>query len=67
MMVRENQMLRQRIRELERQISEMHVNSSITHEPATPSRLMRSESLSEESLAQAQRTAAATAGPSESK
>jgi len=48
MMVRENQMLRQRIRELERQVSELHVNSSITHEPATPSQLLRSESVSEE-------------------
>ncbi|KAF8863264.1 hypothetical protein BDZ45DRAFT_584367 [Acephala macrosclerotiorum] len=49
MMIRENQMLRQRIRELERQVSELHVNSAITHEPATPSTLLRSESVSEES------------------
>jgi len=48
MMIRENQMLRQRIRELERQVSELHVNSSITHEPVTPSHLLRSESVSEE-------------------
>jgi len=48
MMIRENQMLRQRIRELERQVSELHANSSITHEPATPSHLLRSESVSEE-------------------
>jgi len=48
MMVRENQMLRQRIRELERQVSELHANSTITHEPATPSQLLRSESVSEE-------------------
>jgi hypothetical protein len=73
MMVRENQMLRQRIRELgtslrvahhsqyllqslhqkltaqeERQVSELHANSAITHEPATPSQLLRSESVSEE-------------------
>ncbi|KUJ10248.1 uncharacterized protein LY89DRAFT_537403, partial [Mollisia scopiformis] len=47
MMIRENQMLRQRIRELERQVSELHVNSAITHEPATPSQLLRSESISE--------------------
>ncbi|KAF4625492.1 hypothetical protein G7Y89_g12675 [Cudoniella acicularis] len=47
MMVRENQMLRQRIRELERQVSELHANSAITHEPATPSHLLRSTSLSE--------------------
>jgi len=48
MMIRENQMLRMRIRELERQVSELHANSSITHEPATPSNLTRSQSLSEE-------------------
>lgn len=48
MMIRENQMLRQRIRELERQVSELHANSSITHEPVTPSHLLRSESVSEE-------------------
>jgi len=48
MMIRENQMLRQRIRELERQVSELHANSSITHEPATPSRLLRSTSVSED-------------------
>lgn len=63
MMVRENQMLRQRIRELgalcylqfldkglmilERQVTELHANSAITHEPATPSRLLRSVSASE--------------------
>jgi len=47
MMVRENQMLRQRIRELERQVSELHANSAITHEPATPSQLLRSTSISD--------------------
>lgn len=47
-MIRENQMLRQRIRELERQVSEQHVNSSITHEPATSSHLTSSTSLPEE-------------------
>lgn len=47
MMIRENQMLRQRIRELERQVSELHANSSITHEPVTPSHLLRSQSVSE--------------------
>lgn len=55
MMVRENQMLRQRIRELERQVTDLHANSSLTHEPATPSRL-RSPSISEEPIP----TAAAT-------
>ncbi|TVY49474.1 hypothetical protein LOCC1_G000595 [Lachnellula occidentalis] len=48
MMVRENQMLRQRIRELERHVAELHANSSITHEPITPSHLLRSTSVSEE-------------------
>jgi hypothetical protein len=32
----------------ERQVSELHANSAITHEPATPSQLLRSESVSEE-------------------
>ncbi|TAQ91230.1 hypothetical protein B7494_g410 [Chlorociboria aeruginascens] len=48
MMIRENQMLRQRIRELERQVNDLHANSAITHEPATSSRLLRSTSVSEE-------------------
>jgi len=48
MLVRENQMLRMRIRELERQVSELHTNSAITHEPVTPSNLTRSQSVSEE-------------------
>ena len=67
-MIRENQMLRQRIRELgalnskmfsivpfvlikcvlERQVGELHANSSITHEPATASHLVSSTSVSEE-------------------
>ncbi|KAI9640690.1 hypothetical protein NHQ30_010999 [Ciborinia camelliae] len=47
-MIRENQMLRQRIRELERQVSDLHVNSSITREPATGSHLASSTSVSEE-------------------
>ncbi|RAL66213.1 hypothetical protein DID88_005885 [Monilinia fructigena] len=48
-MIRENQMLRQRIRELERQVSDLHANSSITHEPATTSHLISTTSVSEES------------------
>lgn len=48
MLIRENQMLRQRIRELERQVTDLHANASITHEPATPSLLLRSQSVSEE-------------------
>jgi hypothetical protein len=34
---------------IERQVTELHANSAITHEPATPSQLLRSESVSEES------------------
>ena len=41
-------MLRQRIRELERQVNDLHANSAITHEPVTPSNLTRSTSVSEE-------------------
>lgn len=50
MLTRENQMLRMRIRELERQVNEFNANSAITHEPATPSNLAssRSRSISEE-------------------
>jgi hypothetical protein len=33
---------------LERQVNEMHANASITHEPALPSHLLRSESVSED-------------------
>jgi len=47
-LVRENQMLRQRIRELERQVNEFHANSSITREPVTASHLTSSTSASEE-------------------
>ncbi|ORY62951.1 uncharacterized protein BCR38DRAFT_344918 [Pseudomassariella vexata] len=47
-MVRENQMLRHRIRELERQLSEAHANASVTREPAHPSHLLQSTSASEE-------------------
>jgi hypothetical protein len=62
MMIRENQMLRQRIRELERQVSELHANSAVTHEPATPSHLLRSESVSEETAPAIQGVASAAAG-----
>lgn len=48
MLTRENQMLRMRIRELERQVNEFNANSAITHEPATPSGLIRSRSITEE-------------------
>ncbi|PQE28941.1 FAD dependent oxidoreductase protein [Rutstroemia sp. NJR-2017a BBW] len=47
-LVRENQMLRQRIRELERQVNEFHTNSSITREPVTASHLTSSTSASED-------------------
>ncbi|KAI0423583.1 hypothetical protein F5Y09DRAFT_209722 [Xylaria sp. FL1042] len=48
-LIRENQMLRHRIRELERQISEVHTNVSITREPIQPSQLTHSTSVSEDS------------------
>ena len=32
----------------ERQVNELHSNSAITNEPATPSHLLRSQSVSEE-------------------
>ncbi|KAI0160903.1 hypothetical protein GGR52DRAFT_562117 [Hypoxylon sp. FL1284] len=50
-MVRENQMLRHRIRELERQLSEAHASVSLTREPAHHSQLTQSTSLSEEEVA----------------
>ncbi|KFY27734.1 hypothetical protein V493_03340 [Pseudogymnoascus sp. VKM F-4281 (FW-2241)] len=40
MLVRENQMLRLRIRELERQVGEGNHNSSLTREPSLPSNLL---------------------------
>ncbi|KAG9236187.1 hypothetical protein BJ875DRAFT_239152 [Amylocarpus encephaloides] len=49
MLVRENQMLKQRIRELERQVTDSHGPSPATHEPATPSQLLRTASVSESS------------------
>ncbi|KAK1759277.1 hypothetical protein QBC47DRAFT_420277 [Echria macrotheca] len=55
MLVRENQMLRHRIRELEKQLSEVSgtaANSSITHEPAQASHLNRSTSVLDESAGQ---------------
>ncbi|KAJ2903476.1 uncharacterized protein MKZ38_009875 [Zalerion maritima] len=48
MLTRENQMLRHRIRELERQLSEVHSNTNVTHEPVTPSHLLSSQSVVEE-------------------
>ncbi|KAI1432795.1 hypothetical protein GGR50DRAFT_672160 [Xylaria sp. CBS 124048] len=47
-LIRENQMLRHRIRELERQLSEAHTNASITREPVQPSHLTHSTSVSED-------------------
>ncbi|KAI3332512.1 hypothetical protein HD806DRAFT_197730 [Xylariaceae sp. AK1471] len=49
-LVRENQMLRHRIRELERQLSEAHANAntSITREPMHPSHLTHFTSVSED-------------------
>ncbi|KAL2023360.1 hypothetical protein VTK56DRAFT_2717 [Thermocarpiscus australiensis] len=52
MLVRENQMLRHRIRELERQLSELNgSNTSLTHEPSQSSNLNRSVSASEDDSA----------------
>lgn len=51
MLTRENQMLRHRIRDLERQLADITPggnNASVTHEPAHHSSLTRSESVSEE-------------------
>ncbi|KAI1657556.1 hypothetical protein F4813DRAFT_80804 [Daldinia decipiens] len=50
-LVRENQMLRHRIRELERQLSEAHAGASLTREPTHHSHLTQSTSLSEEDAA----------------
>ncbi|KAI1459315.1 hypothetical protein F4805DRAFT_421111 [Annulohypoxylon moriforme] len=48
-LVRENQMLRHRIRELERQLSDAHANNAgVTREPAHHSQLTQSTSVSEE-------------------
>ncbi|KAI0132164.1 hypothetical protein BJ170DRAFT_680063 [Xylariales sp. AK1849] len=52
-MVRENQMLRHRIRELERQLSDAHSATTVTREPAHPSHLLESTSVAEEGGAQA--------------
>ncbi|ORY11014.1 hypothetical protein BCR34DRAFT_484707 [Clohesyomyces aquaticus] len=46
MLTRENQMLKLRIRELERQLSELNPTSPITHSPVTASRLHTSPPLS---------------------
>ncbi|KAK4204987.1 hypothetical protein QBC40DRAFT_272127 [Triangularia verruculosa] len=49
MLTRENQMLKHRIKELERQLAETNgSNASITHEPSHPSHLTHSTSVSEE-------------------
>ncbi|KAJ9149042.1 FAD dependent oxidoreductase [Pleurostoma richardsiae] len=50
MLVRENQMLRHRIRDLERQLSELTTGgtSNVTREPAHPSGLHRTSSVTEE-------------------
>ncbi|KAI0017526.1 hypothetical protein F4780DRAFT_755345 [Xylariomycetidae sp. FL0641] len=47
-LVRENQMLKHRIRELERQLSDAHASSSVTREPAQHSQLTQSTSVSDE-------------------
>jgi hypothetical protein len=47
---------------IERQVSELHANSSITHEPVTPSQLLRSESVSDVAAPQIP-SAASASGP----
>ncbi|KAK8059583.1 hypothetical protein PG996_009513 [Apiospora saccharicola] len=48
-LVRENQMLRHRIRELERQVNDSsHAHSFVTREPTHPSHLLQSTSISED-------------------
>ncbi|KAI0544485.1 hypothetical protein F4679DRAFT_589476 [Xylaria curta] len=56
-LIRENQMLRLRLRELERQLSEAHANATITREPAQPSHLTQSTSVSEGDTAEPSSTA----------
>lgn len=56
-LVRENQMLRHRIRELERQLSEAHANASITREPVQPSHLTHATSASEDDAVEVSSTA----------
>jgi len=62
MLIRENQMLRHRIRELERQLSELQgTNASLTHEPSHSSHLNRSMSVSEDDAARQASAAAVKA------
>ncbi|KAH6607462.1 hypothetical protein Trco_003775 [Trichoderma cornu-damae] len=49
MLTRENQMLRHRIRELEKQVADLSSNSPIPNEPSVPSNLTRSSTSAEES------------------
>ncbi|KAI1470967.1 uncharacterized protein F4812DRAFT_419660 [Daldinia caldariorum] len=60
-LVRENQMLRHRIRELERQLSEAHAGASLTREPTHHSHLTQSTSASEEDSAAGSSSTAPTA------
>lgn len=48
MLVRENQMLRHRIRDLEKQLSDLSTTSPITREPPQPSHLTRSSTAADE-------------------
>ncbi|KAI1334835.1 hypothetical protein F5Y15DRAFT_428662 [Xylariaceae sp. FL0016] len=52
-LVRENQMLRHRIRELERQLNDAHASAAVTREPVQHSQLTHSTSVSEEDSAAA--------------
>ncbi|RYP73501.1 hypothetical protein DL769_004215 [Monosporascus sp. CRB-8-3] len=64
-LIRENQMLRHRIRELERQLAETHATSSLTREPTQPSHLLHSTSATDDEAAGAS-TAATTSSTSRS-
>ncbi|KAI0838906.1 hypothetical protein F5Y06DRAFT_266903 [Hypoxylon sp. FL0890] len=59
-LVRENQMLRHRIRELERQLSEAHAATGLPREPTHHSQLTQSTSVSEEEGAAGSSSAATT-------
>ncbi|KAI1136961.1 hypothetical protein F5Y05DRAFT_389653 [Hypoxylon sp. FL0543] len=61
-LVRENQMLRHRIRELERQLSEAQAAAGLTREPAHHSQLTHATSVSEEEGAAGPSSAATTSG-----
>lgn len=60
MLVRENQMLKHRIRELEKQLADAHITTLAPHEPGAPSHLIQATSAAEMDKSDAP----AVAGPS---